>query len=220
MGLKDVDRVEIDLSLVLLRKLVQGGNLPPERRSGIAPEDQHHRLRSPERSELDGRFSFEGVDCEIRSRIAGIQVAAARLIPHGLERKEEIRGLGHVGHHMAKLFRRLVHGPIHEPQETEPRKEKTTCDPCQPAFRRRLHASNSLRLFRQRVRLQISLRRDPERICDTIKERKHRGNVNGLGNLRLGPAMIPQNLDIFRGGSVRCLGHFLHIIEKRAFRRA
>jgi hypothetical protein len=29
MGFKDVDRVEIDLALVLLRKLIQGGNLPP-----------------------------------------------------------------------------------------------------------------------------------------------------------------------------------------------
>jgi hypothetical protein len=43
MGLKDVDRVEIDLSLVLLRKLVQGGNLPPEGRSGVAAEDEDHR---------------------------------------------------------------------------------------------------------------------------------------------------------------------------------
>jgi hypothetical protein len=42
MGLKDIDRVEIDLSLVLLRKLVQGGNLPPERRSSVAAEDEHH----------------------------------------------------------------------------------------------------------------------------------------------------------------------------------
>ena len=42
MGLKDVDRVEIDLSLVLLRKLVQGGNLPPEGRSSVAAEDEHH----------------------------------------------------------------------------------------------------------------------------------------------------------------------------------
>jgi hypothetical protein len=41
MGLKDVDRVEIDLSLVLLRELVQGGNLPPERRSSVAAEDEN-----------------------------------------------------------------------------------------------------------------------------------------------------------------------------------
>src|SRR4051794_8890163 len=40
MGFKDVNSVEIDLSLVLLRKLVQGGNLPPERRSSVAAEDK------------------------------------------------------------------------------------------------------------------------------------------------------------------------------------
>jgi hypothetical protein len=43
MGLKDVDRVEIDLSLVQLRKLVQGGNLPPKGRSSVAAEDEDHR---------------------------------------------------------------------------------------------------------------------------------------------------------------------------------
>ena len=40
MGLEDVDSVEIDLSLVLLRKLVQGGNLPPEGRSSVTAEDE------------------------------------------------------------------------------------------------------------------------------------------------------------------------------------
>jgi hypothetical protein len=40
MGLKDVDGVEIDLPLVLLRKLVQGGNLPPEGWSSVAAEDE------------------------------------------------------------------------------------------------------------------------------------------------------------------------------------
>jgi hypothetical protein len=41
MGLQDVDRVEIDLSLVLLRELVQGGNLPPEGWSSVAAEDEN-----------------------------------------------------------------------------------------------------------------------------------------------------------------------------------
>jgi len=41
MGLKDIDRVKIDLALVLLRKLVQGGNLPPKSRSHVAAEDEH-----------------------------------------------------------------------------------------------------------------------------------------------------------------------------------
>ena len=41
MRFENVHGVEINLAFVLLRQLVQGGNLPPKWRSGIAPEDQH-----------------------------------------------------------------------------------------------------------------------------------------------------------------------------------
>ncbi len=42
--LNDVDDKERDPIAVLVVKLVQGGNLPPERRSGIAAKDEHDRL--------------------------------------------------------------------------------------------------------------------------------------------------------------------------------
>ena len=42
MGFEDVHGIKIYLALVLLRELVQGGNLPPKRRSSIATEDQHN----------------------------------------------------------------------------------------------------------------------------------------------------------------------------------
>jgi hypothetical protein len=42
--LKDINRVKRNLVLVLLCKLVQGGNLPPKWRSGIASEDKDNRL--------------------------------------------------------------------------------------------------------------------------------------------------------------------------------
>jgi hypothetical protein len=48
MSLKDVDRIKTDFVLVLIGQLVQGGNLPPKWRSGVAPENQHDRLLSPE----------------------------------------------------------------------------------------------------------------------------------------------------------------------------
>jgi hypothetical protein len=48
MGLKNVNGIEVDLALVLLGKFVQGGNLPPKRRSRVAPEDQHDRPVRPE----------------------------------------------------------------------------------------------------------------------------------------------------------------------------
>ena len=44
VSLEDVDRVKRDPILVLLGKLIQGGNLPPKWRSGIASEHQYDRL--------------------------------------------------------------------------------------------------------------------------------------------------------------------------------
>jgi hypothetical protein len=41
MSFENVDGVEVDLALVLLGQLVQGGNLPPKRRSGIAAENEN-----------------------------------------------------------------------------------------------------------------------------------------------------------------------------------
>jgi hypothetical protein len=46
--LKDVNGVEADLVAVLLGKLVQGGNLPPKRRSRVAAKDQNDRLLGPQ----------------------------------------------------------------------------------------------------------------------------------------------------------------------------
>jgi hypothetical protein len=43
MSLKNVDGVEANLVFIFLGKLVQGGNLPPKRRSGIAAEDENDR---------------------------------------------------------------------------------------------------------------------------------------------------------------------------------
>ena len=70
--LKNVDRVEPNLVLVLLGELVQGGNLPPKWRSGIAPEDEDDRIRRPERAQLLGGLGLERLHCEVGGLIAGI----------------------------------------------------------------------------------------------------------------------------------------------------
>ena len=44
MCFRDVNNQEGDLLAVLFVKPVEGGNLPSERRSGIASKDQHDRL--------------------------------------------------------------------------------------------------------------------------------------------------------------------------------
>jgi hypothetical protein len=51
---EDIDRVEIDLALVLVGEFVEGGNLPPKWRSGIAPEHKHYGAFRPERTKVNG----------------------------------------------------------------------------------------------------------------------------------------------------------------------
>jgi hypothetical protein len=47
MRLLNINQIELYLVLVLFVELVQGGNLPSKRRSGITPEHQHNRLFAP-----------------------------------------------------------------------------------------------------------------------------------------------------------------------------
>src|SRR5664279_1847839 len=49
MRFQNVHRVERHLASILLVELIEGRNLPPERRSGVAAEDQHNRLATQRR---------------------------------------------------------------------------------------------------------------------------------------------------------------------------
>jgi len=44
MRFQDVHGIEGDTITVLVVELVEGRNLPPERRSSVASEDEHNRL--------------------------------------------------------------------------------------------------------------------------------------------------------------------------------
>ncbi len=70
---KNVDRVEIDLTLVLLRELVQGGNLPPKGRSGVTAKDQDHGFASPQGGKVDWGLGIERLHCEVRRSVSYLQ---------------------------------------------------------------------------------------------------------------------------------------------------
>jgi hypothetical protein len=54
MRLSDVHDQECDFALILIVKLVEGGNLPPERRSSVAAENQDDGLRLVQFSQVNG----------------------------------------------------------------------------------------------------------------------------------------------------------------------
>jgi hypothetical protein len=69
----DVDHQKLDLIFVLIIELVEGGNLPPERRSGVAAEDEHHRaLLRGEGGELHVRGFVQLGQGKIGSGVAGM----------------------------------------------------------------------------------------------------------------------------------------------------
>jgi len=76
------------------------------------------------------------------------------------------------------------------------------------------------RLLRHLVRFKIALRRNSESICNAIEKCEHRCNIDSLGNLRIGPSVIAQVLDIFCGRAIRSLSHLCHVFQQRALCRA
>jgi len=71
MGFENVDHQKRNLAVVLIVEFVEGRNLPPERRSSVASEDQNHRLSRGQRRQLDAFGLVQPQQCEVRSRIAG-----------------------------------------------------------------------------------------------------------------------------------------------------
>ena len=87
MSFRDVHNNESDLALVLIIKLVQGGNLPPEGWSSVASENHHYRLSFVQLGQVDGPTLVEFRECEIRSGIAHLNRAGACPSPKRLERR-------------------------------------------------------------------------------------------------------------------------------------
>jgi len=67
MRLGDVDHQESDAAAVLLVELVEGGNLPPERRSSVAAENEDDGLGLVDLGELDPGPVVELHQGEIRA---------------------------------------------------------------------------------------------------------------------------------------------------------
>jgi hypothetical protein len=85
---RDVHDQECHTVLVLVVELVEGGNLPPEGRSGIAAEQQHHWLLLVQGRELDRAGLVHGSKCEIGRGVADAQTAGPSVGPESFKGKE------------------------------------------------------------------------------------------------------------------------------------
>src|SRR5579863_613381 len=66
------------------------------------------------------------------------------------------------------------------------------------------------------VHFKISLRRNTECIRHPIEKSEHGRDVDGLGNLRLGPSVIAQLLHVLGSGAIRSFRHLCHVVQQRA----
>jgi len=100
VSFKNVHGVEGNAAVILLVKFVKSGNLPPEWRSGVAAEDQHHRLLRGKGRELDPSALVLLYQRKIGRRIADLEISGAGVSPQGFEGKEQKRHRPrHFGHH-------------------------------------------------------------------------------------------------------------------------
>jgi hypothetical protein len=106
----DVHHLERNLVAVLLIKLVEGRNLPPEGRSSIASEDQHHGPLAIQCRKLHRCIAIQSLQGKIRRVISDLYSSLPRLHPHGFEGKCQKRNRSRNSlHEPPKLIRWLPH---------------------------------------------------------------------------------------------------------------
>jgi len=120
MGFRDVNNQKGNAVSVSLMELVEGGNLPPEGRSGVAAKDQHHGPLPVQCGKLNRSAMVLRHQLEIRRAISHAQAPGAGMGPERLKREEHKNNWsGNSGHDAAKFFRRLAHGPPEKSPKSE-----------------------------------------------------------------------------------------------------
>jgi hypothetical protein len=134
MRFRNVDNQKRDLISVLLVELVEGGNLPPEGRSGVASENENHwpPLRRKTREPYLRTF-VELHQRKVGGEIANSQAAGTRLRPQSFKWKDnKCDGSRYPGHEPSKRLGWLAHYLEQCATSKHPQKgERTECsDQC------------------------------------------------------------------------------------------
>jgi hypothetical protein len=98
VGFHDVHHEESRLTLVLFIELVERGNLPAERRSGVAAENQNDRPVPAKRGKSNPRRPIGSGEAEVRRKVTHVQAPGTGDKPKLLE-----------GNYHQKRFRQLRH---------------------------------------------------------------------------------------------------------------
>jgi len=109
---RNIDDQESNTTAIRLVKLIEGGSLPPERRSSVPSEHKHHGLPLVYDRELNTLAFVYLEQREVWRRISQVQTPPASMHPQCFKREEQKDdGAGHSSHHGAESLRRLTHRP-------------------------------------------------------------------------------------------------------------
>src|SRR5690348_6358880 len=86
MRFEDIHGIELHARTVLVIQLIEGRNLPPKWRSGVAAENEDNRFSRLERGKAYMRSFVQSRKCEVGSHITDPQIAGSSVRPHRLER--------------------------------------------------------------------------------------------------------------------------------------
>jgi hypothetical protein len=128
MGFANVHDVERDPVLVLFVELVEVGNLPPERRSSVASENQDDWFLAAHGRQLKSALVIWALEREIWSHIADSQVSLAGNVPQWFERQDHKRRPRDVFHRAGELIRRPQHDSEERGGDNRVKRDERACD--------------------------------------------------------------------------------------------
>ena len=129
MRLGDIDDQKRNFVLILIVELVEGGNLPPERRSSVAAENHDDRLCFVQFGQANGAGFVELAQREIWRWIADVDYSRACPRPHGFKWADEKYFPRQMHHHPPEFFRSAMHCAPHETYESNPEDENHNQNP-------------------------------------------------------------------------------------------
>jgi len=136
MRLCDVDHQKIDLISVLLVQLIEGGNLPPEWRSGVTTKNENDGLACPAQTrKAHGGGLIKFCQGEVRRGVPNVKIAGSGMGPQSLKRECQKSDWARQFRHKAReSLGRLAHNVIKRAAGDKPRKSNNNGDCNQFSF--------------------------------------------------------------------------------------
>jgi hypothetical protein len=132
VGFLDVDDEDGGAVLEVGVDFVEGGNLPPEWRSGVGAEDEEDGAVAAKLGEANALFGSLDGEVEVGGEVADFDGTGAGLVPHGREGGGVHERPGKLHHESRKFGWGFLHRRKHESEENAVDDDEDNETPEQP----------------------------------------------------------------------------------------